>query len=52
MRLDLSVPKTNPVSCGEDGEDGLLLSTLREGMERALADMRRICQDFKLLGCY
>ena len=21
-------------------------------MERALADMRRICQDFKLLGCY
>lgn len=38
MRLDLSVPKTNPVSCGEDGEDGLLLSTLREGMERALAD--------------
>ena len=37
MRLDLSVPKTNPATGGEDGEDGLLLSTLREGMEHALA---------------
>ena len=37
MRLDLSVPKTNPATGGEDGEGGLLLSTLREGMEHALA---------------
>ena len=36
MQLDLSVPKKNAVSVA-DGEDGLLLCSAREGMERALS---------------
>lgn len=36
MQLDLSVPKKKPVSSGEDGGGGLLLSTAREAIDRAL----------------
>ena len=38
MRLDLSVPKKNPAEDGEDGEGGLMLSSVREGMKRALSE--------------